>query len=154
MNIKIKSVYVKYKNIYFTKDFKDLKHFLIVEYQNELNRYVEDKKSTKLQKFYKSYLIDTHKVNIILLGYRLTLIKTYIKCVQRIQAFYNGKDEIKVLEQQLNAKFNLYFNNIEVDVKHDLFDVVLHDSNFLFNIDIMFNSYAVDTINWQVKLEV
>ena len=147
MNIKIKSVYVKYKNIYFTKDFKDLKHFLIVEYQNELNRYVEDKKSTKLQKFYKSYLIDTHKVNIILLGYRLTLIKTYIKCVQRIQAFYNGKDEIKVLEQQLNAKFNLYFNNIEVDVKHDLFDVVLHDSNFLFNIDIMFNSYAVDTIN-------
>lgn len=147
MNIKIKSVYVKYKNIYFTKDFKDLKHFLIVEYQNELNRYVEDKKSTKLQKFYKSYLIDTHKVNIILLGYRLTLIKTYIKCVQRIQAFYNGKDEIKVLEQQLNAKFNLYFNNIEVDVKHDLFDVVLHDSNFLFDIDIMFNSYAVDTIN-------
>lgn len=147
MNIKIKSVYVKHKNIYFTKDFKDLKHFLIVEYQNELNRYVEDKKSTKLQKFYKSYLIDTHKVNIILLGYRLTLIKTYIKCVQRIQAFYNGKDEIKVLEQQLNAKFNLYFNNIEVDVKHDLFDVVLHDSNFLFDIDIMFNSYAVDTIN-------
>lgn len=147
MNIKIKSVYVKYKNIYFTKDFKDLKHFLIVEYQNELNRYVEDKKSTKLQKFYKSYLIDTHKVNIILLGYRLTLIKTYIKCVQRIQAFYNGKDEIKVLERQLNAKFNLYFNNIEVDVKHDLFDVVLHDSNFLFDVDIMFNSYAVDTIN-------
>lgn len=147
MNVKIKSVYVKYKNIYFTKDFKDLKHFLIVEYQNELNRYVEDKKSTKLQKFYKSYLIDTHKVNIILLGYRLTLIKTYIKCVQRIQAFYNGKDEIKVLEQQLNAKFNLYFNNIEVDVKHDLFDVVLRDSNFLFDIDIMFNSYAVDTIN-------
>lgn len=147
MNIKIESVYVKDKNIYFTKDFKDLKHFLIVEYQNELNRYVEDKKSTKLQKFYKSYLIDTHKVNIILLGYRLTLIKTYIKCVQRIQAFYNGKDEIKVLEQQLNAKFNLYFNNIEVDVKHDLFDVVLHDSNFLFDIDIMFNSYAVDTIN-------
>ena len=147
MNIKIESVYVKDKNIYFTKDFKDLKHFLIVEYQNELNRYVEDKKSTKLQKFYKSYLIDTHKVNIILLGYRLTLIKTYIKCIQRIQAFYNGKDEIKVLEQQLNAKFNLYFNNIEVDVKHDLFDVVLHDSNFLFDIDIMFNSYAVDTIN-------
>ena len=147
MNIKIESVYVKDKNIYFTKDFKDLKHFLIVEYQNELNRYVEDKKSTKLQKFYKSYLIDTHKVNIILLEYRLTLIKTYIKCIQRIQAFYNGKDEIKVLEQQLNAKFNLYFNNIEVDVKHDLFDVVLRDSNFLFDIDIMFNSYAVDTIN-------
>ena len=147
MNIKIESVYVKDKNIYFTKDFKDLKHLLIVEYQNELNRYVEDKKSTKLQKFYKSYLIDTHKVNIILLGYRLTLIKTYIKCVQRIQAFYNGKDEIKVLEQQLNNRFNLYFNNIEVDVKHDLFDVVLRDSNFLFDIDIMFNSYAVDTIN-------
>ena len=83
MNIKIKSVYVKDKKIYFTKDFKDLKHFLIVEYQNELNRYVEYKKSTKLQNFYKSYLIDTHKVNIILLGYRLTLIKTYIKCVQR-----------------------------------------------------------------------
>ena len=108
MKIKIQSVYVKDKNIYLTKEFKDLKHFLVIEYQNELNRYIEDKKSTKLQKFYKSYLIGTHKVNIILLGYRLTLIKTYIKCVQRIQALYNGKDEIEVLEQQLNAKFNEY----------------------------------------------
>ena len=147
MNIKIQSVYVKDKNIYLTKEFKDLKHFLVIEYQNELNRYIEDKKSTKLQKFYKSYLIGTHKVNIILLGYRLTLIKTYIKCVQRIQALYNGKDEIEVLEQQLNAKFNEYFNCIEVDVKHDLFDDILHDGNFLFDVDIMFNSYAIDTIN-------
>lgn len=147
MNIKIKSVYVKDKNIYLTKEFKDLKHFLVIEYQNELNRYIEDKKSTKLQKFYKSYLIGTHKVNIILLGYRLTLIKTYIKCVQRIQVLYNGKDEIEVLEQQLNAKFNKYFNCIEVDVKHDLFDYILHDGKFLFDVDIMFNSYAIDTIN-------
>ena len=147
MKIKIQSVYVKDKNIYLTKEFKDLKHFLVIEYQNELNRYIEDKKSTKLQKFYKSYLIGTHKVNIILLGYRLTLIKTYIKCVQRIQALYNGKDEIEVLEQQLNAKFNKYFNCIEVDVKHDLFDYILHDGNFLFDVDIMFNSYAIDTIN-------
>lgn len=149
MHIKIKSVYVKDKNIYLTKEFKDLKHFLVIEYQNELNRYIEDKKSTKLQKFYKSYLISTHKVNIILLGYRLTLIKTYIKCVQRIQALYNGKDEIEVLEQQLNAKFNKYFNCIEVDVKHDLFDDILHDGNFLFDVDIMFNSYAIDTINFK-----
>lgn len=147
MNIKIKSVYVKDKNIYLTKEFKDLKHFLVIEYQNELNRYIEDKKSTKLKKFYKSYLISTHKVNSILLGYRLTLIKTYIKCVQRIQSLYNGKDEIEVLEQQLNAKFNKYFNCIEVDVKHDLFDDILHDGNFLFDVDIMFNSYAIDTIN-------
>ena len=147
MNIKIKSVYVKDKNIYFTKEFKDLKHFLVIEYQNELNRYIEDKKSTKLQKFYKSYLIGTHKVNIILLGYRLTLIKTYIKCVQRIQALYNGKDEIEVLEQQLNAKFNEYFNCIKVDLKHVFFDYILRDGNFLFNVDTMFNSYAIDTIN-------
>lgn len=147
MNIKIQSVYVKNKNIYLTKEFKDLKHFLVIEYQNELNRYIEDKKSTKLQKFYKSYLIGTHKVNIILLGYRLTLIKTYIKWVQRIQSLYNGKDEIEVLEQQLNAKFNKYFNYIEVDVKHDLFDAILHNGNFLFDVDIMFNSYAIDTIN-------
>ena len=147
MKIKIKSVYVKDKKIYFTKDFKDLRHFLTIEYQNELDMYTEDKKSTKFQNFYKYYLISIRKVNIVLLGYRLTLIKTYIKCVQRIQSLYNGKDEIEVLEQQLNTKFNKYFNCIEVDVKHDLFDDILHDGNFLFDVDIMFNSYAIDTIN-------
>ena len=44
MKIKIQSVYVKDKNIYLTKEFKDLKHFLVIEYQNELNRYIADKK--------------------------------------------------------------------------------------------------------------
>lgn len=147
MRIKITSVYMKDKKIYFTKDFKDLRHFLITEYKIKLNSYSAFKKSTNLQKFHKSYLLYKLKVNVILLGYRLTLIKTYIKCVQRIQALYNGKDEIEVLEQQLNAKFNKYFNCIEVDVKHDLFDDILHDGNFLFDVDIMFNSYAIDTIN-------
>ena len=146
MRIKITSVYVKDKKIYFTKDFNDLRDFLTTEYKIDLSSYYEIKKSINMQKFYKSYLLSKLKVNVILLGYKLTLIKTYIKCVQRIQALYNGKDVIEVLEYQLNDKFNLYFSNIEVDVRHDLFDVVLRDSNFLFDVDFMLNNAVIDKL--------